>query len=153
MREHNKHDDLNTLAIVDFRDRSYNWSCLVGFILCSSSRKATRCLRIFAHSMVPPPTTVSYILLSITSSRDGPCWYLYLLADLPADSDILESAYNLLVYSPCLAQRRYDMVGPWPLPAASLLLLQIALSLEAPAGGKRCIHSVFRPGNEGKPMP
>ena len=42
------------------------------------------------------------------------------------------------------------MVGLWSLPAASLLLLQIALSLEAPAGGKRSIYSVFCPNDEEK---
>ena len=119
----------------------------LGFVWCSSSRKATRCLTIFAHSIVPPPTTVSYEVLSITTQR-GRCWYLYLLITSPADRDLPDSGSSLFGYFSCLAQRGHDMVSLWSLPAASILLLQIALSLEAPAGGKRCIHSVFCPIHE-----
>ena len=112
--------------MVDFRHRSYIWSCL---LWCSRSRKATRCLNIFAHSRVPPPTTVSHALLSITPSS-------IICRQISCLLEYTGSGYSPVVYFPCLAQRRHDMVGLWSLPAASLLLLQIALSLEAPAGGK-----------------
>lgn len=143
----------SALAMVDFRGRSYIWLCSLGFVWYSSSRKATRCLTNLAHSIVPPPTTVSHRVLSITSRREGRCWYLYLLSISPADLDIPESGCSLLGYFSYLAQRRHDMVGLWSLPAASILLLQVALSLEAPAGGKRCIYSVFCPSDEVKPTP
>lgn len=78
---------------------------------------------------------------------------MYLHSTSPADIDIPESGYSLLGYFSCLAQRRHDMAGLWSLPAASILLLQIALSLEAPAGGKRCIYFVFCPSDEVKPTP
>ena len=81
MRKCNKYHDPNALAMVDFRYRSYIWFCLLGFIWCSSARKATRCLKIFAHSVVPPPTTVSHGLLSITPSGGLRYWYSYFSAD------------------------------------------------------------------------
>ena len=64
-----------------------------------------------------------------------------------------ESGCSPIVCFPRLARRRHDMAGLWSLPAASILLLQIALSLEAPAGGKRSIYSVFCPSDEEKRVP
>ena len=78
---------------------------------------------------------------------------MLVLIVFPAYFNTPESGCGPVVYFPCLAQRRHDMAGPWSLPAASILLLQIALSLEAPAGGKRSIYSVFCPSDEEKPVP
>ena len=77
---------------------------------------------------------------------------LIIVCRFPAYLNTPEPGCSPVVYFPCLAQHGHDMAGRWSLPAASILLLQIALSLEAPAGGKHSVSSAFHPSDEEKPV-